>query len=160
MRSFPFPVRVAAGLAATALEQTRHLPGYLIGLPITVTSQVLQLSMQLQQQVTELAIKGDEALAVLREPEEQPGWATFDEDEERTEAQDGADRAGQASQEQATEPEVLSGYDQMSVQQLRGKLRGLSETDLVRLLDHEQAHGQRPQFLRMLSRRLETVRSE
>jgi hypothetical protein len=46
-----------------------------------MVSQALQLSMRVQQQVTELAIKGDDALATLRSPEESPAWATFDEDE-------------------------------------------------------------------------------
>jgi len=32
------------------------------------------------QQITELAIKGDEALAAFRPVEETPEWATFDED--------------------------------------------------------------------------------
>jgi hypothetical protein len=36
--------------------------------------------MRVQQRLTELAIKGDEALAGLREPAESPPWAVFDED--------------------------------------------------------------------------------
>ena len=80
MRSLPLPLRVAAGLTATAVEQARNLPAMLAGLPVTVASQALQLSMRVQQQITELAIKGDEVLAVLRPVEEIPEWATFDEE--------------------------------------------------------------------------------
>ena len=80
MKPLPLPLRVAAGLAVTAAEQARELPKHLVGLPVTVLSQVLQFSMRLQQQVTELAIKGDEALSSLRPVEETPSWATFDED--------------------------------------------------------------------------------
>src|SRR5690349_19693797 len=80
MKSLPLPLRVAAGLAATAVEQARDLPAKIAGLPVTVASQALQLSMRVQQQVTALAIKGDEALAGLRPVEETPEWATFDED--------------------------------------------------------------------------------
>lgn len=80
MKSLPLPLRVAAGLAATAVEQARDLPARIVGLPVTVASQALQLSMRVQQQVTALAIKGDEALAALRPVEETPEWATFDED--------------------------------------------------------------------------------
>jgi hypothetical protein len=80
MKSLPLPLRVAAGLAATAVEQARDLPARIVGLPVTVASQALQLTMRVQQQVTALAIKGDEALAALRPVEETPEWATFDED--------------------------------------------------------------------------------
>ncbi len=80
MKPLPLPLRVAAGLAVTAVDRARHLPGKLAELPVTVVSQALQLSMRVQQQVTELAIKGDEALSTLRPVEEAPEWATFDED--------------------------------------------------------------------------------
>lgn len=81
MKPLPLPVRVAAGLAVVAIDRAKHLPEKLAELPVTVVSQALQLSMRVQQQVTELAIKGDDALASLRPVEETPGWATFDEDE-------------------------------------------------------------------------------
>ncbi|WP_020664934.1 lipid droplet-associated protein [Amycolatopsis benzoatilytica] len=80
MKSLPLPLRVAAGLAVTTAERVRELPKQLTGLPVTVVSQVLQLSMRVQQQVTELAIKGDDALSMLRPVEDTPSWATFDED--------------------------------------------------------------------------------
>ncbi|MCP2165669.1 lipid droplet-associated protein [Goodfellowiella coeruleoviolacea] len=81
MKPLPLPVRVAAGLAVAAVERARQLPQQLAGLPVTVVSEALQLSMRLQQQVTELAIKGDDLLSALRPAEEAPAWATFDEDE-------------------------------------------------------------------------------
>ena len=84
MKPLPLPVRVAAGLAVTAVDRARHLPEKLAGLPVTVVSQALQLSMRVQQQVTELAIKGDDALSTLRPAEESPEWATFDEDVSET----------------------------------------------------------------------------
>jgi len=80
MTPLPLPVRLAAGLVATAVEQARHLPRHVIEFPVTAVSQALQVSMRLQQRVTELAIKGDRALGALRPVEEQPSWATFDED--------------------------------------------------------------------------------
>ncbi|WP_016699629.1 lipid droplet-associated protein [Actinoalloteichus spitiensis] len=81
MKPLPLPLRVAAGVAVTAAEQARKLPEHLVGLPITVASQALQLSMRVQQGITELAIRGDQALAGLRESPAQAEWATFDEDE-------------------------------------------------------------------------------
>ncbi|MGH3625707.1 MAG: lipid droplet-associated protein [Sciscionella sp.] len=80
MKPLPLPLRVAAGLVATAAEKARELPNTVAGLPVTVASQALQLSMRVQQQVTELAIRGDSVLSVLRPVEETPEWATFDED--------------------------------------------------------------------------------
>ncbi|ACU34691.1 lipid droplet-associated protein [Actinosynnema mirum] len=81
MKQLPLPVRLAAGLAVTAVEQARKLPGQLAGLPVTVVSEALQLSMRVQQTVTELAIRGDDVLAGLRTVEQEPEWAVFDEDE-------------------------------------------------------------------------------
>ena len=80
MKPLPLPVRLAAGLVATAVEQARELPRQIVELPVTAVSQALQVSMRVQQRVTELAIKGDRALGVLRPVEEKPSWATFDED--------------------------------------------------------------------------------
>lgn len=80
MSSLPFPVRVAAGLVVTAVEEARDLPRTVVGLPITAVSRVLQLSMRAQQVVTELAIKGDSALDGVRPVEEAPSWARFDDD--------------------------------------------------------------------------------
>ncbi|MPY79339.1 MAG: lipid droplet-associated protein [Actinophytocola sp.] len=80
MKPLPLPIRLAAGIAVSAKEHARDLPKQLTGLPVTVASQVLQLSMRVQQQVTELAIKGESALSGLQPVEKTPSWATFDED--------------------------------------------------------------------------------
>jgi hypothetical protein len=80
MSSLPFPVRVAAGLVVTAVEEAKDLPRTVAGLPITAVSRVLQLTMRAQQVVTELAIKGDTALDGMRPVEEAPSWARFDDD--------------------------------------------------------------------------------
>jgi hypothetical protein len=82
MKPLPMPLRIAAGLVATALEEVQELPRKLTELPVTAVSQALQASMRLQQRVTELAIKGDRALGALRPVPETPTWARFDEDEE------------------------------------------------------------------------------
>ncbi|WP_224389317.1 lipid droplet-associated protein [Pseudonocardia sp. ICBG1293] len=80
MSPLPFPVRIAAGLVVTAVEQARELPRHAIELPVTAVSQALQVSMRLQQRITELAIKGDRALGTLRPADDVPSWATFDDD--------------------------------------------------------------------------------
>jgi hypothetical protein len=81
MPRLPLVVRVAAGLAATAVDEVRSLPSTVVSLPVTAVSQVLQSYMRTQQQVTALAIRGDELLSFLTPGQEQPEWATFDEDD-------------------------------------------------------------------------------
>lgn len=246
MKSLPLPIRVAAGLAVTAVEQARTLPAKIAGLPVTVASQALQVSMRVQQQVTELAIRGDEVLASLRPVEDAPEWATFDEDvqddgfdvsrpapfesafdrvedeedrrnghhaedaetfdtsddtsdpwaeEERAlaeetdaheayeldgvatdqladdgvladdqdhrddEAEDAAGVRQDGEQEGRPLPEV-TGYDELSLPQLRARLRRFSADELSELLDYERAHGNRPSFVGMLTRRIATVRDQ
>jgi hypothetical protein len=80
MTELPLAVRIAAGLAATAVERARRLPQDLAELPVTAVSQAMQVSMRVQQRITDLAIKGDNAIAQLRSPAEEPPWAVFDED--------------------------------------------------------------------------------
>lgn len=197
MKSLPLPMRVAAGLAVTAVEQARTLPAKLVGLPVTVASQALQVSMRVQQQVTELAIRGDEVLATLRPVEENPEWATFDEDLDNDDRFDLSRRSAfdQAEPELVPETENLErrngfptdpwvleeralaeetrahqdddegvadaeNYDELSLPQLRARLRRFSVTELTELLDYERAHANRPSFVGMLTRRIATVRDQ
>jgi hypothetical protein len=81
MKPLPFPVRIAAGLLAIAVEQARDLPRVVLEFPVTAVSQALQASMRMKQKVTEVAIKGDHLLGTLLPVEEQPSSATFDMDE-------------------------------------------------------------------------------
>ncbi|SEF27092.1 hypothetical protein SAMN05421837_103630 [Amycolatopsis pretoriensis] len=226
MKPFPLPLRVAAGLAVSTAERVRELPRQLAGLPVTVVSQVLQASMRVQQHVTELAIKGDNALSSLRPVEDAPSWATFDEDvepdiprpnlapvadvpeprseinghipsaaeleaelgdpwadEERALAEDHADGENDAPEEDnkpkpgtpaidkkaKTEaprtsaagyegPAGLTGYDQLTLPQLRARLRQLSIPQLETILEYERANADRSSFTGMLSRRIANAR--
>ena len=183
----PLPVRLAAGLVATAVEQARDLPRLALELPVTAVSQALQASMRVQQKVTELAIKGDRVLGVGPPIEDEPAWATFDEDLPPR-------RNGREPDEPATVtplrpadpfiepgpvdpgsvdpdpvptaastddgPDVLPGYAGLTIPQLRGRLRHLGVGDLRELLAWEQAHGDRPPYVTMLSNRIATVSGE
>ncbi|KAA9162322.1 lipid droplet-associated protein [Amycolatopsis acidicola] len=204
MKPLPLPLRVAAGLAVTAAEHARELPKQVAGLPVTVFSQVLQFSMRLQQHVTELAIKGDEALSALRPVEETPSWATFDEDlaaddenpadappfsepsavkngyrpvtvlkdvsesprdpweqEERALAEDHTEGEFDSDAEPGDGlgdgPVGLANYDEMTLPQLRARLRRFSLEQLEELLAYERAHANRPSFVGMLTRRIGNV---
>ena len=177
MKHVPFPLRVAAGLAVTTAERARGLPKQLLELPITVASQVLQVSMRVQQHVTELAIKGDNALAALRRPEETPEWATFDEDVDEgfddrfDSARNGEQDDPWAEEERALAadhvegefdspeaPAGMAGYDELTLPQVRARLRSLSLPQLEELLAYEREHANRPSFVGMLTRRINNVR--
>jgi hypothetical protein len=81
MATAPYGVRLLVGAAVTALEETRKLPQTILTYPMTVASQVAQLVMKMQQDVADLVNKGDETLEQIFPPkDEQPEWATFDED--------------------------------------------------------------------------------
>jgi len=53
----------------------------------------------------------------------------------------------------------VAGYDDLSVPQLRGRLRGLSVEQVEALLGYERATRARPPYLTMLENRLTTLRS-
>jgi hypothetical protein len=194
----PFAARVAAGIAVTLVEEVQKLPSTALTLPMTAVSQVLQTGMHVQQTVTALAIKGDEALAVLFPPsDEQPSWATFDEDdsapavrEERSApvsadpvapAADGdnghavADaptnngrfelystapatdgKAPAPAAATADRPEIADylDYDNLTLAQLRARLRSLSVDELTALLDYEDGTRARAPFQTMLGNRI------
>jgi len=77
----PEPIRAAAGLAATMLDQARHLPATITGLPVRIAGKAMQASLSLQQHYAGLVVKGDELLTQLSGSEDtDPPWATFDDD--------------------------------------------------------------------------------
>ncbi|MBV9091345.1 MAG: lipid droplet-associated protein [Mycobacteriaceae bacterium] len=81
MANAPYGVRLLVGAAAMFIEETRKLPQTLLMYPMTLASQAAHLVMRFQQNVADLVIKGDETLdALFPHQEEQPEWATFDED--------------------------------------------------------------------------------
>lgn len=202
----PFFARVAAGAAVYALEEARRLPTTAMHLPITAISQLLQTTMHAQQFVTSLALKGDEVFDQLtNRPEEQPAWATFDEDEDdpapvfasareaarsrfdmyiaaepapepapaaparepaaqESESHTAATSStnGQAPADEVVEPEVAARYDylNMTLAQLRARLRMLTVDDLTALLEYEQHTRDRAAFVTMLTNRIATVQAK
>ena len=196
MSPLPLPVRVAAGLVVSAVEQARDLPRLVVEFPVTAVSQALQASMRVQQKVTELAIKGDQALGSLRPVEDRPVWATFDDEDETPISDNGAGAVTELRRHARPEPEptadavvetpattadaaagdtpehtepeapetseasgpnALPGYQELTIPQLRGRLRFLSADDLRALLEWETTHENRAPFVTMLSNRITTV---
>ena len=81
----PLPIRLAAGIAATTVEEAFRLPYRLRRLPGQVAGSAFTsaagTAMRARQNVTDLVARGDMVLEELSTPvEEQPAWATFDED--------------------------------------------------------------------------------
>lgn len=83
MASAPYGVRLLVGAATIAVEETFKLPRTIMMYPMTLASQAAQLVMRFQQNLAELVVKGDTTLESIFPPrDEQPEWATFDEDQD------------------------------------------------------------------------------
>lgn len=81
--TLPFGIRLAAGLLGAAIDRATALPAELPAMAVTFAGQALRTSMRIQQELAELASRGDELLAPLTaRSQEHPEWATFDEDED------------------------------------------------------------------------------
>ncbi|MGA7052307.1 MAG: lipid droplet-associated protein [Mycobacterium sp.] len=81
MANAPYGFRLLVGVAAVAVEETMKLPHTILMYPMTLASQAAHLVMRFQQNLAELAIKGDSTLESIFPPkDEKPEWATFDED--------------------------------------------------------------------------------
>jgi hypothetical protein len=185
MASAPYGVRLLVGAAVTAIEETRKLPQTILMYPMTVASRVAHLVMKVQQDVADLVIKGDETLDQLFPPkDEQPEWATFDEDvisdgadervapgtdgERLTEGRfalftgggpDNADAtpaAKEAKLAEADPPDIVGelDYESLTLAQLRARLSSLRVADLEALLAYEGATKSRAPFVTLLSNRI------
>jgi hypothetical protein len=81
MVTAPYGFRLLVGAATLAVEETIKLPKTILMYPMTLASQAAHIVMRFQQNLAELVIKGDSTLESIFPPkEEQPEWATFDED--------------------------------------------------------------------------------
>ncbi|MGU3497506.1 lipid droplet-associated protein [Mycobacterium sp. C31M] len=182
MATAPYGVRLLVGAAVTALDETRKLPQTILTYPMTLASQLAHLVMKVQQDVADLVNRGDEALEELFPPkDEQPEWATFDEDEPRDPftnlADDDADLApvtrltegrfalfSEGEPEQAvvapttngSAPAVVDrlGYETLTLAQLRARLTSLKVDELEALLAFEEANKARAPFQTLIANRI------
>ena len=180
MATAPYGVRLLVGAAATAIEETLKLPQTVLMYPMTVASQVAHLVMKVQQDVADLVNKGDETLEQLFPPkDEQPEWATFDEDEGPSATGDGAlptngERltegrfalfsTGEPEIAAPTEPKLTTpvtpevvgelDYESLTLAQLRARLPALKVADLEALLAYEDATKSRAPFQTLLANRI------
>jgi hypothetical protein len=179
MASAPYGVRLLIGAAVTAIEETRKLPQTIITYPMTFASQVAHLVMKMQQDLADLVIKGDETLESLFPPkDEQPEWATFDEDledspsatidgERLTEGRFALFTGGEPENPEAgaddeqgdaagDAPDIVTelDYESLTLAQLRARLATLRVADLEALLAYEDATKSRAPFQTLLANRI------
>lgn len=182
MATAPYGVRLLVGAAVTALDETRRLPQTILTYPMTVASQLAHLVMKVQQDVADLVNRGDETLDELFPPkDEQPEWATFDEDQpadpfsdheddttaapvtRRTEGRFALFSEGEAtpavvapSGNGAAAPGIVDelGYETLTLAQLRARLTSLKVADLEALLAFEEANKARAPFQTLIANRI------
>jgi hypothetical protein len=178
MATAPYGVRLLVGAAVTALEETRKLPQTILTYPMTLASQLAHLVMRVQQDVADLVNKGDETLESLFPPkDEQPEWATFDEDlpdeipepaapdgERLTEGRFALFTGGEPDMQTDDQtapvttdaPEVVKrlDYETLTLAQLRARLTSLRVADLEELLAYEESTKSRAPFQTLLANRI------
>lgn len=182
MATAPYGVRLLVGAAVTAIEETRRLPQTVLMYPMTVASTFAHIVMKVQQDLADLAIKGDTTLDNLFPPkDEKPDWATFDEDSSEQPAPPANDNGqrrtegrfalystadgempptGTATKSDTAAPPVAPpvatdlGYDGLTLAQLRARMTGLSVHDLQALLAYEETGKARAPFQTLLANRI------
>jgi hypothetical protein len=180
MATAPYGVRLLVGAAVTAIEETRKLPQTILMYPMTLASQAAHIIMRIQQNLADLVIKGDETLDQMFPPkEEQPEWATFDEDLDdnepawptsegerltegrfalftRGEPEDTRPADKEAELARADPPDIVTDldYESLTLAQLRARLTSLRVADLEALLAYEGATKARAPFQTLLANRI------
>ncbi len=184
MATAPYGVRLLVGAATMAVEETIRLPKTILMYPMTLASTAAHIVMRFQQNVAELVIKGDATLEHIFPPkDEQPEWATFDEDlpdddvdassagngESRAEgrfalysspesgaADDWARSAAKPAKQSVSAPAVVEelDYEELTLAQLRARLQSLDVNELEALLAYEEATKGRAPFQTLLANRI------
>ena len=182
MATAPYGVRLLVGAATMAVEETIRLPKTILMYPMTLASTAAHVVMRFQQNVAELLNKGDATLEHIFPPkDEQPEWATFDEDLPDTEADQPsgvesraegrfalysspdsgaadawARAASKPSKKSVSAPEVVDelDYEQLTLAQLRARLQSLDVDELEALLAYEEATKGRAPFQTLLANRI------
>ena len=159
----PLPVRLMAGVAATAAETAFRLPYRLRRLPSRLGTSALTSAasgaLQLRQNLTDLVARGDHVLEEFAAPtEEKASWATFDEDvaPNRSAAASAAGVAAARADDISTPERVARevGYADMDSEDLEDIIPDLNATELAALSRYERTIGDRPAFRTLLDNAL------
>jgi hypothetical protein len=184
MATAPYGVRLLVGAATIAVEETIRLPKTILMYPMTLASTAAHVVMRFQQNLAELVIKGDSTLEHIFPPkDEQPEWATFDDDLPDDDTPDAVDteRRGEGRFALYTSPDAATGasdswarsaatpakksvsapavveeldYEQLTLAQLRARLQTLDLDELEALLAYEEATKGRAPFQTLLANRI------
>jgi hypothetical protein len=144
MGSAPYGVRLLVGAATMAVEETIKLPKTILMYPMTLASQAAAVVMRFQQNVAELVIKGDATLEYVFPPkDEQPEWATFDEDlpddDDDDESAPDIERRTEGRFALYTSPDGATGPpDSPTRSAAKPATRTVSAPEVVEELDYEQ----------------------
>lgn len=175
--TLPFGVRIAAGLLGTAFDRLITLPKELPSIGVSLAGQAVRSSFRFQQELAELATRGDELLAgVTGRAEEHPAWATFDEDEPESEQdepghpnedEDNEDEDSESAQPRTSSskpappvtgsPAPVHGDHLLSIAELKDQLQDMDMAAVRELLVLEQAGPGRAAYLTLLENRLVTL---
>lgn len=159
----PAPLRLAAGLAVTAAEETfrlpyriRRIPSRLRAVPgelrhggedavIRVVGRTMTTGLRVQQQVNHVMAKGEVALGDLTgpEPTDVASWATFEDETPEDLGFSPADVA------------IKVGYGELDADDLEDLLEELSGEDISKLAQYEAAGAARPAHLTLLHNALD-----
>jgi len=173
--TLPIGIRIAAGLLGSVIDRLSTLPSELPGMGVSLVGQAVKTSFLVRQEIAGLASRGDELLAgIFDRPQENPAWATFDEDEDDdTEAQGGKDHtsvgatdtaqpdaAGQhtaATDGDASTAAAVAAPMTLTMSQLKTHLQDLDAAQVSQLLLQEEAGANRAPYLTLLTNRLTTL---
>ncbi|SDO29454.1 hypothetical protein SAMN04515671_0463 [Nakamurella panacisegetis] len=180
--TLPFGVRVAVGVLGAAVDRLVTLPRELPAIGVSLAGQAVRTSLRVQQELAELATRGDELLSgITGRPEEHPAWATFDDEEEATPGPDAptanpaagspASAPGPRKPRPARRPTATADPDQpptpsptpirgdhlFSLAELKDRLQDMDITVVQELLVLERSGPGRAAYLTLLENRLTTL---
>lgn len=153
-KPIPTPVAAALGIVPTVLDGARRLPGKAVVLPVLAVSIALNTLETVKKEYDELAGRGERLVTRLL-------GGSPEEPEDRVEETVAVPIATVETLAPVAAPEVpapgdlpLADYDQMTLGSLRGRIRSLTVSELVRVRDYEKVNGHRPPVITLLDHRI------
>jgi hypothetical protein len=141
------PTQEVADEAAPTQEAADEAPEPGPGLDTLTDAAAADVAAEMATEVDVLTPDGEVATVEATVTDE--GVASVEATEDAAPAQTAGDEPADRA--------PVAGYDELTIAQLRGRLRGYQLSTVAELLEYEQAHGAREPYLRMLRNRLEKL---